>query len=196
MSIENTPKTSNKEPFLQQSPPIVKKLADGAEYIPIGQVEQALDQLDQNWSTSDFKFQVINVSKFWFADASCILWVNDKYMQGAVTFQISSKDSNMDFSATALSFCVSNAAKRLGIRFGRALNGRLETGETAIPIVQIREPIDISVDEDLEWKSVLSMLKDIEFKEDAQEFIETTPYRLTIAAKNIINSKKLKNEKK
>lgn len=181
-----------KKQLLKKSPTVVKKLPDGAEYIPIGQIEQTLDELFEDWSTGDFKFQVLKAGNFWFADASCILYVGNRHMQGAVTFQISSKDNNMDFSATALSFCISNAAKRLGIRFGRALNGRIDAGETSIPVIQTKEAIDINVNEELEWLSFKQIIDGIEFKEDAQIFLDTTTYRLTVAAKNIVNSKPTK----
>jgi protease II len=47
-----------------------------------------------------------------------------------------------------------------------------------------------------EWNEIKSNLIKIKFKEDAQEYINTTSYFMLIEAKQIINSKPVKNEKK
>lgn len=51
------------------------------------------------------------------------------------------------------------------------------------------------VAEDKEWEEIKTKLEAIEFQEDAQKFILTTNYAMTIEAKKIINSKPLKNKK-
>lgn len=178
-----------KKNLIKQNPTVVKKLANGAEYIPIGHVEQELDILFPDWSTGDFKFQIIEAGKMWIADASCMLYVGNRHMQGAVSFPISSKDENLDFSATALSFCIANAAKRLGIRLGRGLNGRIDAGETALPIIQKKEALIPDASEEAAWKVVKDNLTSYEWKEDAQVYLDSTGYSLTIEAKKIVNGK-------
>lgn len=64
--------------------------------------------------------------------------------------------------------------------------------QEAIPALQINEP---AILEDKEWNAVKDKLMSFETREDAQAYINTTPYKLTIEAKKIINSKKPKNEK-
>ncbi len=57
--------------------------------------------------------------------------------------QTNSQDTNQDYSATALSFCIANAAKKLGNRFGRSLNGRLTKGDV-LPVIQTEKvPVDV-----------------------------------------------------
>jgi len=48
---------------------------------------------------------------------------------------------------------------------------------------------------ELEWQVIKSALSEIEFQEDALEFINTTDYYLSIEAKKLIQSKPLKNKK-
>lgn len=183
----------NKE-FLNQDPPETKKLDNGAEYIPIGLVEQGLDKYSENdWGTSGFKFQVIKTGSYWLADASVVLNVKGREMCGAVTFPISSQDTNMDYSGTALSFCIANAAKKFGIRFGRGLNGRLDKGETAVEIVQVKGDFDKPDEKtDKEFEELKSALVGIEYYEDAKEFLDSTPFKHTMEAKIIVNNKKRK----
>lgn len=129
--------------WLQESPKIgeLRKLDNGAEYLPIAVLEGLLDEYtDCDWGTENYQFKILRAGNHWMADASITLLVGGaRKMTGAVTFPISSKDTNVDYSSTALSFCIANACKKLGIRFGRGLNGRLEKGETSVPIVQIEK---------------------------------------------------------
>lgn len=181
----------------QPKPEEIKQLADGSQYIPIGICENLLDELtNSNWSTSDFKFQIIKTGQVWFADASCVLHVLNRTIVGAVTYQISSRDDNMDYSATCLSYCIANACKRLGIRMGRGLNNRLAEGETSLPIIRNKEPFEPDEKSDQEWQAIKQWLESCVSKEEAQEYINTTSYNMTIEAKQIINSKPSKNEKK
>lgn len=53
----------------------------------------------------------------------------------------------------------------------------------------------VTVFEDKEWEEIKSNLNAIEFQEDAQQYINTTNYSMTIEAKKIINQKPLKNKK-
>lgn len=120
-------------------------------YIPIGIIEQNLDEFD-NWGTEDFRFQMMRVDKNWVASGTVWLVVNHGTTtikrHGSTSFPIGSKLNNDDFEGTALSLAIANAAKKLGKRFGRHLNGRLEVGEK-IPIVDLEEQrkLDAAIDE-------------------------------------------------
>lgn len=131
----------------------IKANGDGSKFIPIGIIETKLDKFD-SWDTTNFKTQIFKTSKFWFASGSVELIVcyagMRRTMTGAATYPISSKDNNMDYEATILSYCISNAAKKLGKQFGRHLNGRLEKGETAISVIQVEKFEDIpDIDEEI-----------------------------------------------
>lgn len=186
----NARERMNKE-FLYQPPALIKKLENEAEYIPIGQIEEDLDTYSEgNWGTSDFKFQMLKNGSYWFADASVVLHVSGRPpMVGAVTFPISSKDNNMDYSGTALSFCIANAAKKMGIKFGRALNGRLDKGETGVPITQDNSDFEPDEKLDQEFEEIKKVLSGIEFYEDAKAYLDSTTFRHTMEAKIIVNSK-------
>lgn len=180
--------------FVLSAPPVVKKLDNNAEYIPIGLIEQDLDEYSGNdWGTSGFKFQVVKTGSYWFADASVVLNVKGREMVGAVTFQIGSRDENMDYSGTALSFCIANAAKKFGIRFGRELNGRLNTGETSMLIVQDKTGFEPDAKTDQEFEELKLKLTEFEFYEDAKEYLDTTFFKHTMEAKIIVNNKKRKS---
>lgn len=120
-------------------------------YIPIGIVEQNLDELD-SWDTEAFSFMMIRADKGWVASGSIKLIVRHGDVtitrHGAATFPIQTKSVNDDYEATALSHAISNAAKKLGKRFGRHLNGRLDIGE-ALPTIdfEAQRKLDAAIDE-------------------------------------------------
>lgn len=190
-----------KKEWLDTPPPIdeVRTLDNGAEFIPIGIVERLLDEYSEiegvgSWGTSDFKFQIVKTGHVWLADASCLLLIDgEEPMQGAVTWQISSNDDNMDYSATALSFCIANAAKKKGIRFGRALNGRMDKGETSIPGTQAKVNVDADKKADAEFTELTKSLLGFAYREDASEYLATTDFRFSIEAKKLIEVLPLKN---
>lgn len=132
---KNTEKPSDltiKE-WLNQHPPEneIQKDEQGFDHIPIGIVEELLDNFD-NWNATDFKYTVSRVGNNSIADASILLTVqyNDKVIKrtGAKTIPVySSTDNNL--SEAAKSICIRNAAKTLGNRFGRSLNNRCVIGE-------------------------------------------------------------------
>lgn len=180
-----------KEEDIRYLDPKNKKEDERGAYIPIGLIETALDEFD-NWDVYDFRHVVVKATNFWFYDASAILEVTHGGITikktGAVTFQISSQDDNMDYAATALSFCVANAAKKLGKKFGRHLNGRLKKGETGVAVIKVEkkfEPDKINA----EFDELVLELSKIEFKEDAEAFLNNTTFKFYIPAKTIVNSK-------
>ena len=52
------------------------------------------------------------------------------------------------------------------------------------------------VKEDEEWNKVKEALNAFKFREDAQAYLDLTPFKLTLEAKKIILNKPSKNEKK
>lgn len=123
-------------------------------YIPIGIIEQNLDEFDE-WGTSSWQYNAQRIDKNWVASGSIQLYVKhgEKTISrtGSTSFPIGSKLNNNDFEATAMSLAIANAAKKLGKRFGRHLNGRLDIGET-IPVVDLeaQRKLDAAIDEILE----------------------------------------------
>jgi hypothetical protein len=115
--------------------------ADGSQYIPVGIVENLLDQLtDTHWSTENFisnsSTRVSNSNeKTSFIGGKIELTVTygnitrtltgvcDIKVSDLIAKTIHDKD-NESYQATVLSNCLCNAAKKLGNRFGRSLNGR------------------------------------------------------------------------
>lgn len=131
--------------------------AQTGAYIPIGLIEQNLDEFD-NWNTDAFSFLLTRVDKNWVASGSVMLIVKhgDLTIQrhGAVTFPVQTKSTNEDYQSTVLSLAISNAAKKLGKRFGRHLNKRLEIGE-ALPEIDLeaQRKLDFAIDAVNEAKS-------------------------------------------
>ena len=58
----------------------------------------------------------------------------------------------------------------------------------------VGEDLYREIEEDKEWEEIKKKLSSIEFQEDAQHYINTTPYKLMIQARQIINEKPLKNK--
>lgn len=48
------------------------------------------------------------------------------------------------------------------------------------------------INEDKEWEEVKEQLNSFKFKEDAQAFLDLTPYKLTLEAKKIVSQKPIK----
>lgn len=142
--------------WLNEPPPteVISKLKEGdkeIDYIPIGQREKMLDE-KFFWDTRKFRFQIYKAGNHWFASGSVLLIVKEKQgeykrkLQGAATIVISSKDDNMHYESTILSLATDNASQKLGPRFGRELNGRMEVGETAFVNKAEAPVIDRSVE--------------------------------------------------
>lgn len=122
---------TTKEVFKNEVPEGNKSMLDnGAFYIPIGILEDSLDQL--HWSTKNFQYQIF---KDGYANlcvaASLELQISytepksglvTRTFVGASNFSLSSIEPNTHFLATAKSECIKNAASDIGRFFGRGLN--------------------------------------------------------------------------
>lgn len=137
--------------WIDQEPPEeeISTNKDGSVFQRIAVVESLLDELtDNRWSTRNFKFSLHPYSTTLLVSASielCVLYrfcnevqltdgslhitytpLRKRILVGAVTFDDFSYAGNLDFAGTALSEAIKNAAKKLGPRFGKNLNGRGE----------------------------------------------------------------------
>jgi hypothetical protein len=142
-------------------------------YIPIGIIEKILDDVrdfDCEWSTTNFRataFKSVNTT-FVSGSIELLITMFKEHGEvriisrvGAATLPIYTKDDNQDYEGTILSLALSNAAKKLGRRFGRHLNGRMEAGETAIQID--REPNEAVTNRaDERWKKMMDDCKTLE----------------------------------
>lgn len=175
----------------------VATLDDGAEYIPIGILEGILDDAPSPvewWGTEGFRFSIFKTASYWFASGSVelVLMFNDgskRSMQGACTMNISSADTNMDYEATILSFCVANAAKKLGKRFGRHLNGRMEKGETAVKLTPSPEALQTEEEISNSFAKVKEYLQAIVHQKDAEEYLNKTEFRYNVELKMLVAQK-------
>lgn len=115
--------------------------ADGSQYIPVAIVEGLLDLLtDTHWSTNNFVFGSserilkpneevgyiggkVELTVTYGSITRTLTGVCDIKVDDLIAKTINEKD-NESYQATVLSHCLCNAAKKLGNRFGRSLNGR------------------------------------------------------------------------
>jgi hypothetical protein len=158
-------------------------------YIPIGIVETILDEVgtvvpDAYWDTVNFKFSAFKSVNTTFASGSLELRIyfidkidKDGYKSisreyisrvGAATVPIYSQDEIKDYEGVVLSMALSNAAKKLGKRFGRHLNGRMEIGETAVKIKT--PPEDAVVVGDVTEERLIALIKTSTSIEDLASF--------------------------
>lgn len=144
-------KITNHSEWLEQQPVFegdnkeVFENADGSQYIPVYFVECLLDQLtDTNWSTPRYDFEsnkleekndngviinyillcgTISLNIHYGGIERNIIGCAQKRITDFKSKTKLEKD-NEDFKATMFSYALCNAAKKLGNRFGRSLNGR------------------------------------------------------------------------
>jgi len=171
------------------NPEYVKKNPEGYYYIPIGLVEQTLDEIDPTWSAI-INSSIITDTKY---DIGISLSFKDedglKSTPGAHTLYVNPSDRNTNHYATCLSYAIANAAKRRGVIFGRDLNGRLEVGETGLPVIQL--DTSKKTDEEIakELESITMAVTASPTKEDALFLIENSGFRFNMKLKEIANSK-------
>lgn len=82
--------------------------------------------------------------------------------------------------------------------FKKGMDFLIEANKEAseLPIIQVPARFSITQKEaDKEFDFIKEKLSEFEFREDAQAYLETTDFKFTIEAKNIINNKPFKNEK-
>lgn len=133
-----------KTEWLKELPPpeyIAHSEETDRDYIPIGFTEKLLDELcedDSPWSAEDFIFEITRHDRFYFANSSVVLTVHydgkTRTVTGAKTFVVAGDDANKDYAGSALSHCINSAATKLGNKFGRSLNGRLDIEKTVIHV--------------------------------------------------------------
>lgn len=128
--------------FLQKKPPQnevkTNKLANGSQYLPINYVERRLDEIYSGlWQTANFKFEVIvneivgqidlmvfhPTAEVWLTRTGVASKMIQQKKDSDIS-DVSAKIKNaLEKMAPALkSECIKNAAKSLGVNFGRNLN--------------------------------------------------------------------------
>lgn len=148
---------------LQQQPSLVKEL-NGRDYVPIGTVEQQLDNLQEDlpigWSTTNW-----NIIYTSFPDGrmhisgSLTLYVDSteygasRPMVGAYSMFYDPHGGQFDLAGIVRSECIKNAATSLGIYFGRGLNGRLEGNE------EVKKDAPVELPNEEATKKIASNLK-------------------------------------
>lgn len=75
--------------------------------------------------------------------------------------------------------------KRMLLSAGNKSNGNA-SADTPDPVKNRQE--------DKAWERLVKKLEKIEFREDAQEYLDTTEFKLTVDAKKLVNAKPLKNK--
>lgn len=138
--------------WFNEKPRVTKKNPDKSDYVPIGIIEEELDELD-SWNTAEEQFHSFTAGKDTYVSSSLVLIVSfgnkSKSVVGASTMKVNPNNPNEEYRGSVLSKSLSNAAKKLGTRFGRALNGRMESGETAeVPVIQLQTVRDLEKIED------------------------------------------------
>lgn len=138
--------------WFNEKPRVTKKNPDKSEYVPIGIIEEDLDQMD-SWNTAEEQFHWFTAGRDTYVCSSIVLIVSfgnkSKSVVGSSTMKVNPNNPNEEYRASLLSKSLSNAAKKLGTRFGRALNGRMESGETAeVPVIQLQTIRDLEKIED------------------------------------------------
>src|ERR1700733_6991479 len=147
--ITNHSEWLEQQPVFEGDNKEVFENADGSQYIPVGIVEGLLDWFtDKNWETNKFQFRTFEIGGKSFVSGSLELsffhpdlFVNGMMRKnidrigrtviGCATVDINTMMAKdiystdiTDYEATILSLALCNAAKKLGNRFGRSLNGR------------------------------------------------------------------------
>lgn len=188
--------------WFNEKPRVTKKNPDKSDYVPIGIIEQDLDELD-SWNTFDEQFSTFSNGKDTFVTNSIVLSMTfgdrSKSYVGGSTVRVNPNDPNQEYRGTLISRSISNAAKKSGARFGRELNGRMESGETElVPVIQLQHVRDLEKIEDYfnEFGKVLG----VEDKKIFQRVIqnrEVSSYQklIKIIETNIPQLSKIKNDK-
>lgn len=137
----------NQDPLPQE----VRYNADTSAYIPVEFIKVKLDYLDSHWGTQNFNhfLQHIQGRDYCFGSVELIIsflelkkdanMIGSKLVQtkriitGAANFDLQKYQPNENYAATCLSLCIVNAAKELGVFFGKNLNKEMLTVPTPAP---------------------------------------------------------------
>lgn len=111
-----------------------------------------------------------------------------KSLVGGATFGIKEYGENCHYAAICKSLATVNALSTEYEAFGKDLNK-----EFIEPQVVVKTPVQNNHSIDEEFKTVEEKLSSYEFREEAQEYLESTSFRHFIKAKQIVNNKPLKS---
>lgn len=97
------------------------------------------------------------------------------------------KDINMDFPRLE-SACILNAAKKIGVTFGRNLNRDKDDAE--VKVIQVEKENM----EDAELSEQILKISAMEYRDDAEAYIQSSHWKHHIFLKNLISKKPKKPE--
>ena len=184
--------------FLNDVPKKIKtnQLARGAKYVPIGEVEKTLDELYLGlWSTENFNYQVVANEIVGSIDVKVFHPITQTWITrtGAAAVQImvaagtAAEMKNKIKNALETGFpklkaeCVKNAARSLGVIFGRNLNRKATSGAETLTQKLIKQGKILTA----ESPTFIAAQKAISEKTVTIEQIEKK-YDLTEQAKKIL----------
>lgn len=85
-----------------------------------------------------------------------------------------------------------NACKKIGVWFGQTLNIDIDD----LPFEEMDYKDDLPIEPDLkikkEYEEIEKKLKSFKYQQEAQEYLDTTTFKMFIPAKQIVNSKPIK----
>lgn len=119
------------------------------------------------------------------ASFKTVKYTKEFQYRGLSEWITSEAEINQGDDAKAVLHACKNLVEEFWIEISPEHNGSV--------VKRSQSPYD-KMEEDFAFNDVKKKLEEIEFREDAQAYIETTEYRFTIEAKKIINSKPLKNK--
>lgn len=199
MTREELKQKLNTEPLPEE----IKKNDDGSLYIPIGTIQNKLDELFDTWNWV-FDDRVIETKKTLSGsgklhvgvaikeDVPKLMVLGSSYFQtdrsGTATIEASLLEKNALAILDAYVFL--NAAKKLGKWFGRDLNRQLE--DAPLKTIQLKGDItneenDEKIKED--FNKVVQKLKEAKTKKEAEEILQSGAWKLNNECKLIVASK-------
>lgn len=167
---------------------IVKTSKDGDfRYVPISATENLLDEIYMgSWSWSFTREVVGREYAIGKGDVSVQHPVTGAWISRSGTAAVPFK-KNMEMDYPLLeALTLLSAARKIGRVFGRDLNRGRE--DEAISDVQIGS----KEEEDPELQAAIAELKTIEFKEEAEQCLQASPFRYNPILKGIVSAKPTK----
>lgn len=83
--------------------------------------------------------------------------------------------------------CFKNACKKIGVRFGQIINLDIDDVEPQQFGMEAKVDVEHSINK--EYDDIIIKLTEFEYREDAEQYLQTTPFRHLLPAKKIVNLK-------
>lgn len=177
------------------------ELKEGVYYMPIGVVKKKIQQMEDTFDVSVLEsnfhhFFFNNNQREAIASGSIVITITQRdeegqliiiaQLVGAATFPVSFYGENTHYAATLESLCIVNAFGGKYPQFGSALNKfDVVAADKSLATVP-KQKIDKEINKLFE--QVKKKLSKYSNQEDAQAYLDTTEWKHSLIAKNIINS--------